>query len=272
MTTRPAHARGTAGDAEELALRGEAIFARYGTARGEAEAGYYLCERALALDHGNIRALSILAEKHATRVTAMQTTDREADIARAEFLASQAVEIDPRSCHAHHAKARVLVAQKRAAEAIVEAQRSLQLNPSFVPAYLNPCQVNLYLGRPGESIIWSEAAVRLSPFDPYVSIFHAHQAYAWFMLHEDERAADCLRRALAHNPEFPTATAWLASLLALSGKKAEAGRALRQYFALRATRTKSVAQWRSLADAEGSVYSAFRERLFEGLCEAGMPE
>src|SRR5262249_35104504 len=76
--------KSTPADAEELARRGEAVFLRYGPNRQEAESGYELCERALAADPHNARALSILAEKFATRVTASQSIDRDADIRRAE--------------------------------------------------------------------------------------------------------------------------------------------------------------------------------------------
>ena len=52
---------------KELAhISGEAIFLRYGPNREEAEPGYELCERAIAADPRNARALSILAEKFAT--------------------------------------------------------------------------------------------------------------------------------------------------------------------------------------------------------------
>ena len=56
-------------DADDLSRRGEAIFLRYGPNREETEAGYELCERALAVDPLSVRALSILAEKFATEFT-----------------------------------------------------------------------------------------------------------------------------------------------------------------------------------------------------------
>jgi TolB-like protein len=47
-------------DAEDLAVGGEAIVLAHGVFRGEAEAGFALCERALEIDPNNVRALSIL--------------------------------------------------------------------------------------------------------------------------------------------------------------------------------------------------------------------
>jgi TolB-like protein len=125
--------------AEDLALHGEAIFLRYGPSREESKGAFDLCERVLEIDPNNVRALSILAESYATRLTGMQSTDREADVRRADEFASRALAADPNSYQAHHAKARTLVAQKRAEEAIIEAERSLRLNPSFIPTYLDFC-------------------------------------------------------------------------------------------------------------------------------------
>jgi TolB-like protein/Tfp pilus assembly protein PilF len=258
--------------AEGLALHGEAIFLRFGPSREESEAAFDLCERALEIDPNNVRALSILAERHATRLTTMQSTDREADIRRGEDLASRALAIDPNSYHAHHAKARILVAQKRAEEAMIEAERSLALNPSFIPPYLPLCQANLMLGHPEKTIEYAHRARRLSPPDPYLYVFYAQEGLAHIMLHQDDRAVACLRRAVANNPKFPAPVAYLAAALALTGQEAEARATLQQYLLLPGTRARTVAPWRAMAYSDNPAYVAFRERIHEGLRKAGMPE
>jgi adenylate cyclase len=260
-------------DADDLALRGEAIFLRYGVIREEVEEAYRLCEQALEIDAENVRALAMLSEKFATRVTSIQSTDYDTDIQRADELISLALAIDPRSHHAHYAKARVLIAQKRPEEAMVEVGHSLSLDPTFTPAYLGLCQASLYLGRPRECIAHAERAIGcLNPLDPYVAIFHAHKAYGYFMLHDDLRAAAHLRQALANNPAFPTATAWLAAVLGLTEHRQQARTVLQRYISLRGTRTHTIAQWKSVAGASNPIYSAFRERLYQGLRTAGMVE
>jgi tetratricopeptide (TPR) repeat protein len=130
----------------------EANYLRYGPSRRESEQGFQLCERALAIDPNNVRALGILAERTTMRVTGMQSVDRDADIKISEELVNRALAADPNSYHAHHGKARLLVAQRRAEEALIEAERSLRLNPGFIPSYLVLCQVNLMLGFPGNAI------------------------------------------------------------------------------------------------------------------------
>jgi adenylate cyclase len=264
--------RSASPDAEDMALHGEAIFLTYGVYREEAEAGFELCERALQIDRNNVRALSILAEKFATRVTSLQSIDRKADIERADELASRALAIDPNSYHAHQAKARVLLAQRRSEEAIVEAERSLSLNPGFIPAYRNLCVATSYLGRPQETIEYADKAMRLSPLDPYLAFFYLFKAIGRLMLHQDDEAIGSLRRAVAYSPEFSTAVAWLAAVLALSGHDAEARETLKRYFLIRGTKTRTIAQWKALAYSESSAYLDLRERLYEGLRKAGMPE
>jgi TolB-like protein/Tfp pilus assembly protein PilF len=269
---RISRTQGASQNAEDLALHGEAIFLRYGPSREESEAAFDLCERALKLDPSNVRALGILAEKFATRVAGMQSTDREGDIRRADELASRALAIEPSSYHAHHAKARILIGQRRAEEAMIEAERSLRLNPSFIPTYLALCQAHLISGLPQKTIEYANRAMRLSPPDPYLYVFYAQEGLAHIMLRQDDRAIACLRRAVANNPEFPTPVAYLAATLALTGQDAEARQTLKQYLSLRGTKTRTIAAWRAMAYSDNPIYLALRERIHEGLRKVGMPE
>jgi TolB-like protein/Tfp pilus assembly protein PilF len=259
-------------NAEDFALQGEAIFLRYGPSREELDTAFKLCERALEIDPNNVRALSILAERYATRLTGMQSTEREMDIRLADEFASRALAADPNSYHAHHAKARSLIAQKRAEEAIIEAERSLRLNPSFIPTYLDFCQANLALGLPEKTIEYADKAMRLSPPDPYLYVFYAQEGLANIMLRRDDRAVTCLRQAVANNPSFPSPVAYLAAALALVGLESQAKETLKQYLSLPGAKTRTISGWKAMAYSDNLTYLAFRERIHEGLCRAGMPE
>ena len=259
-------------NAEDLALNGEAIYLRYGPSRRESAAGLDLCERALALDADNLRALALLAEQYTTRVTGMQSTERDADIRRSDDLASRALSADPNAYHARYAKARVLVAQKRADEALIEAERALRLNPGFIPIYLVLCQASLMLGLPEKAIEHADRVKRFSPPDPYLYVFHTQEGLAHVMMRHDDLAVTCLRRAVANNPEFPASSGYLTAALALSGQTAEASEQLKSYLSLRDTTIRTVAGWRGLAYSDNPAYQALRERIYEGLRKAGMPE
>jgi adenylate cyclase len=270
--TRISRTKQTSVNPEDLARSGEAIFLRYGPNREEAESGYELCERAIAADPCNARALSILAEKFATRVTASQSTDRDADLRRATELIARALASDPDSYYVHHANARILMAQRRPEESLVEAERCLALNPSFIPAYQIVCMANIFLARADQIIGHADKAMQLSPLDPYRYIFYAFKAYGHIMLGQYDRAIEYLRQAVANNPDFPTPIAWLTALLALTGKTPEARETLKRYLALRSANTRTVAQWKALAWTDNPGYVAFREHLYEGLRIAGMLE
>lgn len=268
---RAARTRSTDASAESLALRAEAIFLRYGPSRAQSEAAFDLCEKALELEPNNVQALSILVERYATRVTGMQTADREADIRRAEDLASRALAADANSYHARHAKARTLIAQKRAEEAAIEAERSLRLNPGYIPTYLDLCQANLMLGVPNKTIEYADRAMRLSPPDPYLYVFYAQEALGHIMMGQDQLAIACLRRAVANNPDFPTPLAYLAAMLALTGTEVEARECLKRYLSLPRVTTRTLAGWQKMGISDHPTYLSLRARINEGLEKAGLP-
>jgi tetratricopeptide (TPR) repeat protein len=205
-------------------------------------------------------------------VTSFFSTDRDADIRRADELASRALRADFNSYHAHHARARVLIAQRRPEQAVAAAQRSLKLNPGFIPAYRNLCAANHHLGRPQEMIDYSDKAMRLSPFDPYLAVFHFHRGVACFMLHRDDDAITSLRRAVAGSADYPGAVLCLAAYLALTGQEAEAHHMLERYFLTPGANRRTIAQWRSLANSQNPTYLACLERFYEGLRKAGILE
>jgi adenylate cyclase len=124
-----------------------------------------LCERALQLDRKNVSALVALAYKYIAPVIGAQSSDPAADIQHADELATQALAIDPGSYSAHLAKASVLISRNHHEEAIVEAERSLALNPSFTPAYVALTQASNYLGQPNRALEYADRAIRLSPRD-----------------------------------------------------------------------------------------------------------
>ena len=122
--------------------------------------------------------------------------------------------------------------QSRAEEALIEAERSLRLNPGFIPSYLVLCQANLMLGLPRNAIEHARKVKRLSPPDPYLYVFHTQEGLAHIMLGEDGLAVACPRQAAANNPEFPAASGYLTAALALNGNAADAREQLARYLAL----------------------------------------
>jgi adenylate cyclase len=259
-------------DAEELAMRCEAVLVNAQAGSAEAEEGYNLCERALQRDEHNVRARINLSFKFIDRVLTVQSLDREADIRRADELVSKALAIDPSAYVAHFAKAEVLLAQKRFEEAIIEAERSLALNPSFVSAYSGLCTASSFLGRPGKVVEYADKAMRLSPRDPLLYVFDLQKGFALSLLHQDDQAIEWLNRAVTSAPQWPLPHALLAAALALTRHEAEARETLKRYLSLSATRARTVAQWKEQLPSDNPVFLAYAARLTEGLQIAGLPE
>jgi tetratricopeptide (TPR) repeat protein len=227
-----------------------------------------------------VTALSILAFRFISPVINAQSPNPDSDIRQADELASRALAADPGSYMAHLAKAYVLMSQNRHEEAIVEAEHSLTLNPSFISAYFALASANNFLGRPDQALFFSDKAIRLSPRDPVLWVFYHEKGWSYFMKGQYDRAVDSLRQAVAIvSSRSSLASAkfsllLLASSLALTGHQEQAHAALWRYLSLGGVSTTSTTQLRTqqLALANNPVWVEYNERLFSGLREAGMAE
>jgi tetratricopeptide (TPR) repeat protein len=127
-----------------------------------------------------------------------------------------------------------------------------------------------YLGRGGETEAHVEQALRLSPRDINVYIWTLFVALAKFWHGADAEAIFWLRRCLEANPNYPIGHFYLAAALALVGEldearaTAQAGLALNPSFSIRRYRTST--------PSDHPAYLAGRERVYEGLRKAGVPE
>jgi adenylate cyclase len=233
------------------------------------------CRRALQLDNGNALALGLTAFATIYPVLISQSDNPKAAIKQADELASRALAADPNVAGGHVAKAWVLMADGRHEEAIVEAEKSLALNPSAIDGYLVIGIANNFLTRPDRSLEMVEKATRLSPRDPFLSGFYAIKSEAFFILHQDDNAIESARRSLTLAPyRDPYTTLILISASALSGQQAQAGDALKAYLADGRARSKTIAQFQTqqLALANNAGWLTYNERFADGLRKAGFPE
>jgi len=122
-------------------------------------------ERALALDPRSVEAQSLLATFLAGRVMDNMTDTAAADMSRAEDLAGRASAASPQSYLARFARAQVLRAQRRFAEAIPEYETVLAFNRNYVFAIYALAQCKLFTGSIDDTIPLVEQAIRLSPRD-----------------------------------------------------------------------------------------------------------
>jgi len=259
-------------DAEQLAMRCQAVLVGAHPGSVEAQGGYSLCERALERDERNVRALVNLSFKFTDRILSEQSPDRESDVRQASELVSRALAIDPNDYGAHFAKAEILLGQQRFEEAIVEAERSLALNPSFVSAYSALSVASSFLGRPQEALDYADKAMRLSPRDPNLYAFYLNKGFALSLLDQDDQAIGWLRRAVAAAPQWPLPQVLLAAALSLTGHESEARDVLNRYLSLTWTRARTIAQFKEQMPSNNPLFLAFAARFVEGLRKAGLPD
>ena len=163
-TQRSAHS--TNPDAMDLAMRCSTAVRTAGYLGKEAEAGYRLCEQALDADPNNVLALITLAVKFYLPVMLLRSADPQADLKRADELASRALALDANFSAAHFIKGQVLKAERRFDDAIAEYERALALDPNNADAYAALGGTYALLRQSEKAIEFMDKAIRLSPHDP----------------------------------------------------------------------------------------------------------
>jgi adenylate cyclase len=258
-------------DAEELALQCEAAYLHSGPISKEMRQASGLCEQALRIDKANVRALVVLAVRRLALMYNWQSPDPQADRIAADELISRALAIDSNNYFAHYAKSSYLAPQSPD-EAIVEAERTLALNPSFLPAYISLWIANWTAGRTDKADQYLDTALRLGPHDSLAVVFFGEKGDGLFNQSRYEEATEFFKRAIAVAPEAVMPSFKLAASLALSGHDAAAREALRRYLALPLDIPKTIAQFKARQPYDTSNLRSYYDRLYEGLRKAGLAE
>jgi tetratricopeptide (TPR) repeat protein len=199
---------------------------------------------------------------------------REA-IQRADEWMTKAIATDPNVYQFHGLKAWVLIMQMRPEEAIIAAERSLALNPSYVNVYSPLAAAHAVSGHPERAVELADKAIRLSPRDPELLSLYFQKTYSYFMMQQDAQVIEWARRTLAaQKREWPIPRLYLAAALALNGSETEAREIIKHYLSLPGVEIRSIRDWTAWLYlwSDTPFYSAFVKRLYEGLRRAGMPE
>jgi TolB-like protein len=256
-------------DAMDLCFQGRACFHKGLTNEHLAQVrGFF--ERALALDPGNIEALVGTAIVDLNRGVNFFTDDRAAPIAAAEAALIKILSTAPQHAQAHILLGCVHIFTARAAQGIAECERALALDRNLAQAHGWIGIAKIFLGRAEETETHVHEALRLSPRDIF--------AYKWMMFAgaaklwhgDDAEAVAWLRRSIEANRNFPLAHFHLASALALLGPLDEARAAAKAGLTLDPGFT--VRRYRASALSDNPNYLAGRERSYEGMRIAGVPE
>jgi TolB-like protein len=248
-------------DARDYILRGRAARLRPNSRDGLAEA-ISLFEHALAVDPGSREAQSRLAFTLVERVLDFGSSSAEADIKRAEELATKAIAASPRSAITHHAKGQVLRAQRQCKEAIPEYETALALNRNSVSTLAAIGRCKIYIGPIEEAIPALEQAIRLSPRDPGIANWYFRIGEAHLLQSHIDEAILWLEKSRGGNAEPPYVHGNLAAASLGEARRLGGEGSYLSIARLRATTRFETPAIRALAEAT----------YYAGLRKAGMPE
>jgi TolB-like protein/Tfp pilus assembly protein PilF len=258
-------------DALDLVFQGRACVNKGLTPHHMARARHFF-ERAIALDPDNVEALVGLAWVDGAAGITVMADDWPERFAKAEATITKALFLAPNHAIAHLILSLVQMYTKRAAQAIAECQQALALEPNLAPAHALIGYAKSLLGRSEETEAHVNEALRLSPRDNFAYQWMVWVGFAKVNLGRDAEAVVWLRRGLDANRNYSNAHFHLAAALARLGELDEArtsvkaGLALDPAFTIR--RLRAATRGRS----DNPTYLAGRERIFEGMRIAGVPE
>jgi TolB-like protein/class 3 adenylate cyclase/Flp pilus assembly protein TadD len=256
-------------DAMELYFRGIACLHKGLTNEHVAQARGFL-ERALALDPGNIEALVATAIVEINKGANFAIDDRAAHLAAAEVTLVKALALAPQCAGAHMYLGAVHIFTDRAAQGIVECEQALSLDRNLANAHGWIGLAKYFLGRPEETEAHVHEALRLSPRDIFAHRWMMFVGIAKVQLNADTEAVVWLRRSIEASRNFPMAHFHLAVALALLGSLDEARAAAQVGLAFYPGFT--IRRFQRQSASNNPTYLAKRQRFYEGMRLAGLPE
>ena len=195
---------------------------------------------------------------------------REDDLVQANIAAERAMALTPGSPWAHILQGWLLYETKRMDRALAAFEHAARLNPNETWAYASIAAANIMLGRAENALEPLRKAERLSPKDPALARWQMFAGAAYVHLQRDAEAVDWLTRSAALNPHDLFTHLFLACAHAWLGREAEAKSALAELLRLKPDFT--LTDFKAREPSDTPAFRAQRERLYEGLRRAGVPE
>jgi tetratricopeptide (TPR) repeat protein len=198
------------------------------------------------------------------------TDDPLSDLRSAEAAFVKALRLSPDDARAHALFGAICAVTKRVGRGVSECERALAIDRNLVWAHYWIGVAKYVMGRNDETEAHILQALRLSPRERNAGIWFGVVGFAKLGAGRDEDAIRWFRRAIEANPDLPTPHFLFAAASARLGRMEEAQDALRTGLELNPSFT--IARFRSQTFSADPVYLAGRERMYEGLRKAGLPE
>ena len=257
-------------DAVDLAMRGWAILNQPLSLRRDRDARE-LFEAALRLDDRNVEALIGLAFYHTNDVRTFASTYRDEQLRIAEKGITEALALAPGNALAHFVHANVLHVSGATERSLRECELAITLDHNLAWAHADAGFIKVLLGR-AEEVAEADLnnAIRLSPRDPGLDRWIGLLGIADLFLGRLGPAMNRLRKSVEMNPNLALPQFFLAAASALSGHAAEACEA--RNAGLRLDPNFTVSRFRNEPRSKNTTFLAQRERIYEGMRLAGVPE
>jgi adenylate cyclase len=246
-------------------LRGISCF--YKATRQANEEGLNLFHKANSLDPGFALSFAFAANSYAQRLGYGWVQDKAGEALEAERLARRALELDQRQPRLLAVIGWVLFyVVERREEGVALLDRAIELDANLFMGWQWRSLASLVLGEK-DAISYSEKALQLSSLDPRGSTATMGMALAHFLTGNYEEAAAWAEKAVTQRPRhLVTVLTYMASY-AMVGRVEEARAACETYRKL-----DPDARMSNISERMPIRSDKERERLFEGLRLAGLPE
>jgi TolB-like protein/class 3 adenylate cyclase len=227
-------------------------------------------DRAIELDPDNVDALIARAWMDLASVGAWSSEDRRGLLLSAEAYIDNALKLRPHSANAHCALGALRTYSNRAVQGIAACERALAIDKNLALAHGYIGYAKFCSGRSEETEAHILEALRISPRDELQGVWMLFAGTAKFHLGRDEEAVAWLNRSIELNANLAVTRFCLAATLANLDRIEEAREAARACLEINPSFT--IARFRSQTSSDHPAYLAGRERMYEGLRKAGIPE
>jgi TolB-like protein/class 3 adenylate cyclase len=262
-------------DAFDCVLRGRAALYNHrgSTPESFAEAIKWF-ERALAIDPGSIESRAWHAVTLIESVLEQVTDTAVADIARAQAMIKEVVELSPRHPLINFVNGQVMRARYQFQLAIPEFEAAITTNRNWVQAIATLGLCKFFTGAIEEAIPAQELAIRLSPRDPRLPNWYWRIGMVHVLQSRIDEAISWLEKSRNANPRLAGPRGWLLSAYALKGDLPRAGAELAEARRLSGdNRYASIAAYKGAQQFGAAAFDALAEEtFFAGLRKAGLPE
>jgi tetratricopeptide (TPR) repeat protein len=256
-------------DAMELYFEGRACINRGVTPALTAQARGFFAS-AIAHDPSHVEAAIGMAETDLQMGAAFMTDDRARRFQAAETVLIEVLSRAPNHARAHMLLGIIQIHGARSGRGLAELERAVALDRNLADAYGFMGLGKYIMGRGSETEAHIQQAFRLSPRDTRAFLWMGFAGLGKLSMGADFEAVEWFRRSLEANRNHPLSHFHYAAALGLAGDLEEARAAAKAGLSIDPSFT--ISRYRDTAQSDHPVYFAKRERIYEGMRLAGVPE